>query len=637
MCCVPAAGALPSAATRSIVAFSAEPWALLAARLRFVLHAARLRRHLRASRARLIKAQRIARMGSFEWNLRTRRLDHANGCARVLGFEPHVEQVDPRGLIGLIHPDERDAVLQQAADAVRAGLALELEFRARGVDGAERVLRLLGEVEHDAQGPSRVAGMLQDVTEPRRAEEQLQRLTRFDALTGLPNRCRFIERCEQALAEAGLSGSQVGLLTVDIDRFEHVNDALGHAAGDELLCEVARRLRAVVRDAGLLTDQVGRDTAAWPQAARIGADEFAIVLPRLRAEPDLEGVAQQVFDALREPLRLGGEQVFVDASMGAAVHPRDGADVSALLAHAHVALLAVKARGGGGVGGPAERGAVRGRARLDLDRRLAGALERGELLLHWQPRIDLASGRVTGAEALMRWRCDGRLVPPSEFIPLAEQTALIVPMGEWAVRQACRQLCAWQAAGCAPPAVAVNVAVRQFERDSLLRTVDEALGECGLAPGSLELEITETGAMRDIERTLQRLQQLRARGVRLAIDDFGTGYSSLAYLARLPIDLLKIDRSFVSGPGPIGQRAAVVGSVIALARSLKLHVVAEGVETAEQLAMLAQAGCHGAQGYLIARPMPADEWPAFFGRHAEMSGTFALAGPPPPADPPACP
>ena len=591
-------------------------WSLLEARLRFLLRGSAARREAISGQVKLLRAQRIARLGSFAWDLRARCFVEAHGCASVLGIDVPMERVPFPELLCMIHPDERGLVVSRADDAIRRGLPLKLEFRIRPVAGPMRVLRVVGEVERGEDGePSMVHGVVQDVTERRLAEEKIRQLANYDPLTGLPNRRAFMARCERVIAAAGQAGP-VAALTIDVDRFKHVNDTLGHAAGDDLLTEVSRRLRAVLRECADLfqpsgpLDEPARE-AASPMLARLGADEFAMLLPALQSESVACRVAQRVVDALREPMHMAGEQVYPTVSIGMALHPRDGSDVSALLAHADVALQAVKARGGASFGDSASGLAPSGRARLELERSLARAIARDELLLHWQPQVAQPHGEILGAEALIRWHRAGRVVPPDEFLPLAEQTGLIVPIGEWAVREACRQLHAWRDAGCAPATVSVNIASQHFEQASLVDTARDAMQRHGLPAGALELEITETGVMRDITRALPTLEALRAAGVRLAIDDFGTGYSSLAYLTQLPIQVLKIDRSFVKDLGRSRSSEAVVATVMALARALRLRVVAEGVESDEQLVRLRNLGCDAVQGFLFARPMPADEWPGF--------------------------
>jgi len=426
------------------------------------------------------------------------------------------------------------------------------------------------------------------------SEMRVSFLAQFDPLTGLPNRALLADRFAQMIVQARRHGSQLGVLFVDLDEFKLVNDTLGHAAGDELLKEAAARLKSAVREG---------DTVA-----RISGDEFALVLADLARQEDAALVAQKLIDRLAAPFELRGKEMFVTASVGIAVFPGDGEDAEALLGAADAAMYRAKQAGRNAFQFFTAEINQRTRARAQLGAELRRALERDEFVLAYQPKYDLAAGRPCGAEALLRWNHPERgVVSPAEFVPVLEETGLIVAVGEWVLARACRDLKAWAAAGAQPLPVAVNLSARQFRQGDLEARIRAALSAAGVSPQLIELEITESQLMHDPDHAIRTMQSLRAQGIRIAIDDFGTGYSSLAYLTRFPVAALKVDRSFVAGIERQDGDAAIVRAVIEMARTLGFTVIAEGVEHAAQVEFLRQFGCHQAQGFFFARPMPAAE------------------------------
>ncbi len=437
-----------------------------------------------------------------------------------------------------------------------------------------------------------VVWVAQDITERKLAETRLKQLAHFDSLTGLPNRALFRDRLATALAQIGRRRTPIGLLFVDLDRFKKVNDTLGHDAGDALLRVAARRLAAVVRQ----TDTV----------ARLGGDEFAVVLPDLHGAHAAGQVAEKIVRAFRVPFGVDGHELHVTPSIGIAVAPGDGEDADVLIRNADVAMYQAKEQGRNGFQFYAREMNARAGRLLKLEAELRHALERGEFLLHYQPRIEIASGRVVGVEALLRWQKDGTLVPPAEFVPTLEDTGLIIPVGEWVLAEACRQAAAWHLQGAGQLRVGVNVSARQLTRGDFGDAVERVLAAAGIAPDALVLELTETAVMHDPERAAAAFDRLKQRGVHLAIDDFGTGYSSLGYLKRFAPDSLKIDRSFVRDLPNDANDVALVTAIIAMAHSLGIAVTAEGVETAPQLDLLTRLGCDEYQGYLASRPVPAE-------------------------------
>jgi diguanylate cyclase (GGDEF)-like protein len=430
-----------------------------------------------------------------------------------------------------------------------------------------------------------------------RKQETLYRLAHHDVLTGLPNRLLFFDRLQQALSQAGRHDTLLGVMLLDLDRFKAINDSFGHTAGDALLQAVSRRIGECIRDG---------DTVA-----RLGGDEFTILLQDIRQAQHAALVAQKIIEALQLPFLLNGYEVVVNTSIGIALYPHCR-DAETLLIHADTAMYKAKEEGGNGYRFYTDEMSSADMRRLSLETQLRKAIERNELVLHYQPQAEIVSGRLLGAEALLRWQHpEHGLIPPDEFIPLAEETGLIVPIGEWVLHTACAQNRAWQDAGLAPLRVAVNVSGRQFRRLDMLETIFRTLEDTGLDSRYLEIELTEGVLMQDTVVVVQTLRALNAMGILISIDDFGTGYSSLSYLKRFPIDMLKIDRSFVQDIVTDPDDTAIVQAIIAMSHSLGIKAIAEGVETREQLDFLRRHGCDAVQGYCLSRPLPAEAFTHF--------------------------
>ena len=448
---------------------------------------------------------------------------------------------------------------------------------------------------HDEDGQvTHYIGGFTDLSQQKQAEDHIQHLMYYDALTGLPNRALFRDRFRQCMLRTQRSNDHTAFVHLDLDRFIKVNDTLGHSVGDQMLQQVAKRLSDTVRPMDMV--------------ARLGGDEFALAVPAVMSRGEVEGYLQNVIEAFAEPFRVADREIFLVPSMGVVMYPDDAASYDELARFAETALQYAKRTGESFQFYHCTMNAD-AHERLNMESALRRALERDEFRLHYQPQVDVGTGDIIGVEALLRWERNGEgMVLPGQFIPLLEDTGLIIPVGEWVMRRACQDQKAWQEAGLAAIPVAVNLSPRQFRNRDLVHMIGKVLDETGTEPQLLELEITESSVMDDPEFALQTLHACHDRGIRIAIDDFGTGYSSLSYLKRFPLDVLKIDRSFVADVPGNEDDVAIIDTIIAMAHRLNLRVIAEGVETAEQQEFLREHGCDWVQGYYFGRPMPLAEF-----------------------------
>ena len=513
-------------------------------------------------------------------------------ASRVLGY--------PSGaLIGktpfeTIHPKD----LARARDAFDALLKGEtavapVVLRFRRADGSWIHLEVLGNNLLDHPGIRGIVLTSRDISERKRAEERVHYLANYDVLTGLPNRYLMQDRLTQVIAQAHRNRLRVALMHIDLDRFKVVNETLGRYVGDALLKQAAERVRKATRE----TDTV----------ARVGGDEFTIVFPNVTSLQALSAAAEVILDELARPFPSDGQELFVSASVGISLYPDDASSVDELIKHADAAMSSAKHLGRNNFQFYTAGMNQEVQDRMLIEAGLRTAIQRNELSLVFQPKIDLATRRIFGAEALLRWKHPKLgMIPPSRFVPVAEEAGLVGQIGEWVLYTACRQIREWQDAGYSLQ-VAVNVSARQFQEYDVAELVMDIMRDTGALAKNLEIELTESAVMNDAESSIVSLERLAALGVQIAIDDFGTGYSSLSYLKRLPLDLLKIDQSFVRDISSDPNDAAIVRAIITLARSLGIKVIAEGVENEAQLAFLNAYGCQYAQGYLFGRPLTAPQ------------------------------
>lgn len=589
---------------------------LLTYRLQYLLRAQRTADQLRESEARLSRAQRLAKLGHWEWDPKLKGTHCSDGLREICGLPFGQSSFTHRELLALVDPNDRRRVKSTIVASIRSRRGYSIEHRIITPDGTERIIYQEAEVQLGSGYKfERICGIIQDITDRRRAEQKIRYLAFFDSVTGLPNRAFLTQLLNQAIASAKRLNRYLAVLFLDLDHFKRINDTLGHDAGDMLLQGVSKRLQSSLRCSGdrggpgfEIKEESGFTTMGTDVVTRLGGDEFVILLTELGNPENAVGVAQRIGHILAEPFSIKGKEISVTSSIGIAVYPIDGADADTLLKNADAAMYDAKQSGRNccqyftdSLNGNAIR-------KLTLASNLRRALQRGELILHYQPRIDIRMSRVVACEALVCWQHpDFGLITPDEFIPIAEETGLIAPIGEWVLKEACQQAVTWGQQGLPGMKVSVNLSAVQFKQADLSSHVSRILTKSRLDPSLLELELTEGLLLEDSDTCRQNLKHIADIGVDISVDDFGTGYSSLSYLKRFPIKSLKIGRSFVKDINKSGDEEALVGAIIALAHNLRLRAVAEGVESSNQLEFLSERGCDEAQGFLFARPGPAGD------------------------------
>jgi diguanylate cyclase (GGDEF)-like protein/PAS domain S-box-containing protein len=559
---------------------------------------------LRASetRYRLLFERNLA--GLYRTTVDGRILDCNSAFARILGYPSREDVLKVSALDLYSDPGDRDSFLSRLSQQ-RVLVNFELCLRRR--DGSPVWVLANESLMDEPGGVSVMDGSLIDITDRKRAEQQSWHQANHDALTDLPNRVLFNDRLSLAILHAQRRKQSLVVMFLDLDHFKRVNDMLGHSAGDELLVKVADRLRRCVRQ---------DDTVA-----RVGGDEFLLLLNGITREPDAASMARKILAILADPFLVQKRELFVEASIGIGIYPGDGADAETLVTNVDTAMYRAKETGRNSFQFFTRKMQEQSQERAALESGLRRALPRGEFVLHYQPILQLRDRSIVGVEALVRWRHPEKgILSPREFIPLAEDVGLIARVGEWVLRRACEQMQSWKSQGAPPMRVSVNVSPRQFQQRDFTANVRRIVRETGLDPSSLDIEITESIAMQDVAHTGRVLSELADLGIQISMDDFGTGHSSLNYLKHFPIRRLKIDQSFVAGMTSHDKDHAIVATVISIARNLGLAVTAEGVETEEQAAALAALACEDVQGYLFARPAPAEDVEKSLGLASRAAG-----------------
>lgn len=585
--------------------FIAKPinWVMLGHRGRYMIRAGQAFMELRRARYRLERTQKIARIGNWEINLQTGEFSCSDQALSLLGIDHQGKEVTLDDFLMPVEIEEREEIRAKLEMAIMERQAFRIPCRVIHPDGSHRFILNQGEVVFDEmQSPVLLLGAVQDITMQKLAEEEIRRLAFYDSLTGLSNRLLFMNQIEQEIHHSIRNRSGFALLYLDLDQFKRVNDTFGHYIGDHLLKRVASALQRCIR----ATDMASRlgNEELDKVIARLGGDEFTIILSGIQKVDHVAAVARRILKEVPKPYMIEGHEISITTSVGISLFPADGEDADILLKHADTAMYQAKNSGRNNYQFFRKELNAEVVERFSLERDIAKALERNEFVLHYQPKIDLCSMEIVGAEALIRWEHPERgMVSPARFIPIAEESGQIVAINRWVVESAVRQWQLWRSDGMEPGVVAVNMSGYQFAQKTVLETVEKALDVAGFDPKFLEIEITENILMQNIEEAALVLQELKSMGVRIGLDDFGTGYSSLSYLTTLQVDTIKIDRSFVMNCIDHPGNMVIIKTIIAMGKSLGLKVVAEGVETAEQLELIRRHGADEAQGYFFSRPV----------------------------------
>lgn len=596
---------------------------ILPHRVQYMLRSKLTADELRSSQAKLDNAQRIARLGNWEWCLSSNDFFWSREFGRVLCFEEHTSLETWADFLHHIDEPDRSNVQLIAEQSVEEKQAFNVEFSiVSWADGSTRRLRLEAEPYCQENGDcSHMLGTVQDITERINAQKQIHNLAYYDLVTGLPNRAQLSEQLRYTLKLSKRNDSKFSVLFLDLDHFKQVNDTLGHDAGDELLQQVANRLTSVVRETDMISGGDDDDAESKHTVARLGGDEFVVLLGVINRAEDAARVAERIAQAVGMPYELGNNKVNVTTTIGISVYPADGDDFESMMKSADIAMYHAKESGRNGYQFYSRSIHEQALSRFSLEADLRVAIETGQLTLAYQPKIDMRTGELSGIEALTRWiHPEKGIMNPSVFIPLAEETGLIIPLGRWVLRKACEQMQRWVNAGWPAMVMAVNCSSVQFTKSNVIEDINEAISLSGLDPKYLEIELTESLLLQDGEKGIQIIKDMKELGIQVAIDDFGTGFSSLSYLKRLPVDKLKIDKSFVDDLAKDSGDAAIVSAIITLSHNLNLSVIAEGVETQEQFSILRDFKCNEAQGYLISRPLECDELEKWMNNY--LSGSF---------------
>lgn len=579
---------------------------ILSQRVRYMLRASRTLNALRISASSLAQAQRIAQLGGWEWDFVHDRLEVSDAVCHILGILPASFNHTQSAYLGCVQEGDRDLVAEAMRKAVADGTGFDLDHRVIDTNGTERIVHFQGEVITDDVGrPQRMLGTVQDVTDKRATEAKIYFLANYDGLTHLPNRNLFLHRIAQAIC-CGMGTNIIGaVLVLSLDRYQRVNDMYGPRSGDQILKEVTGRFQRARSTSATIAQFAGADST---MLARLGEDQFAALVTNLPTAEDSAKIAKCLLTSLEAPFQIDGTTVMLTASVGIAIPGTDGTEPDLLLRHAMTALQAAQNSGDRSCQYYCNSMNVSIAARITLEQDLRAAMNANQFVLYYQPQVDILSETIIGVEALIRWQHPTRgLISPAEFIPVAEEEDLIIHLSEWVIKTAAQQQKTWRNSGLPLFPISINLSSLHFRQRNFINQLRSTVHENGGDPRYLELELTEGVLMTNASTTVATLKQLKESGFRLAIDDFGTGYSSLAYLQQFPIDTLKIDRAFIKDIKLGKIDSPIMRAIIGMGLALKLHVVAEGVETKDQLSFLRMHGCAAYQGFLFSKPVPSNQ------------------------------
>jgi len=586
------------------------PWASIGYRINFIMRAIKAFSDLKKNEMRLSHAQRIAGMGTWEWELKTDKMWFSDEVLQLFQYDPQGFDASFQSFINTVHPADRERVLSATSNAINSTSSYSIDHQLQLCDGRLCFVHTEATVVTDCYGmPIRLEGSIQDISERKVAEDQIRQLAFFDMLTGLPNRVLFMDHLGRIHHKAQIDNKKYAILFIDIDGFKCINDTLGHLCGDLLLQQLALRLKDSVRS---------DDFASTGMVARLGGDEFVVLIDHLKNIEDVAIIAQRIIVNFSIPAQLDAAEVVVTASIGISIFPDDGHDTETMIRHADIAMYSAKDNGKNSFQYFSRSMHDAASFQLELEKELRMAIHSDEFTMHYQPKVDLATKRIVGFEALIRWN-NRRLgnVLPVIFIPMAEKNNLIWDVDRWVIREVCRQIGVWQGNGMNGFTVAINLSGKSLTHKNLVAFIRQETEKHKIAPQSIQIEITEGVMMLGSAVSAAALDELKEMGISFAIDDFGTGYSSLQYLHNLSVETIKIDRSFVATISDVNEKSPVITAIIALAQSLGLSIVAEGIEHDVQCDFLRTQGCSQGQGYLYSYPVPAEEVPTLI----ELSNT----------------
>ena len=591
-------------------------WQVLIHRLSYMVKASKVFLQLERSESRLSKAQQMARLGHWEWNIVDDKLYWSDEIYKIFQQNRGSFTPDQSGFLNLVHAADRLYVEEAFDKAIKNATVLTLEYRIITAIGKQLFVgQQIETIKNQQNQVVALTGTIQDITERKDHENQVRHLAYYDGITGLPNRTCFLELLSTALELAKRNERSFAVLFLDLDGFKGINDSYGHHVGDLLLKEISRRLTEGLRRSDIASRYLDHQNYI-ADIARLGGDEFTILLNELTQPEDAAIAARHIHKWISEPIFLENHKIYSGASIGIALFPQDGEDSETLLKNADIAMYHAKKIGKGNYQFFHDSMNIKAKKRMEMESYMHQAVTNNELSLYYQPVIKAVSGELIGAEALMRWESPQLgFLYPGDFIPLAEENGMILKFGEWAIHEVCRQFKDWQQRGMGYLTIAINLSSLQFNQISFVPMVKAILNEYQLDPAFLVFELTESVIMADSEKILGTLLELKKMGIKLSIDDFGTGYSSLSYLKRFPLDSLKIDRSFIKDLLSNPEDVAIVNAILALARALNLHTIAEGVENDQQKEFLENTTCQAIQGYLFAKPMPMAEFQEYWQSH----------------------